>query len=157
MKLQPNFSWQKYEHRPEDQHNQFQKQLQQMHIVTANSVNATIDDASYWVRERQTGFIWTDGSPIYTKTLETVAWTAGGTVNTIPSGIVGNFTVRHMDGVLSDGALSTSTSLPLPYVDVAVAANSIMIARVGTNVVLTSGGTNYSAYSGTVTLFYTKT
>ena len=157
MKLQPNFSWQTYQHKPEDQHNQFQKQLQQMHIVTANSVNATIDDASFWLRERQTGFTWVDGKPLYTKTVATTAWTAGGTVNTIPLGIVGNFTVRQIECVLSDGALSTSTSVPVPYIDVAVAANSIQLVRVGTNVVLTSGGTNYSAYSGYVTVYYTKT
>ena len=44
MKLQPNFSWQKYEGKPEDQKQQFQYQLQTQHIVVANSVNGTIDD-----------------------------------------------------------------------------------------------------------------
>ena len=69
MKLQPNFSWQKYEGQPEQQREQFQYQLQSQHIQVANSVNTTIDDESYWTRERMTAFTWIDGSAIWTKTI----------------------------------------------------------------------------------------
>src|SRR5689334_20582789 len=69
MKLQPNFSWQKYEGEPEDQRQQFQYQLQNQHIQVANSVNATIDDESFFTRERMTSFTWTDGKAIWKKTI----------------------------------------------------------------------------------------
>lgn len=156
MKLQPNFSWQKYEGKPEDQREQFQYQLMQQHVVVANSVNATIDDESFFLRERQTAFSWVNNKPIWTKTLPTVAWTAGGTINTIPLGINGNFTVIDIVCCISNGDLSTSNTLLLPNLDVAVSANEISIKRVATNIILTSGGTNYSTYSGYVTVYFIK-
>ena len=155
-KLQPNFSWQKYEGNLEDQKEQFQFQLQSEHIQTANSVNATIDDESFWTRERQTSFTWVDNKPIWTKSLPTQSWTAGGTVNTIPLGISGDFTLVDLVCVLNNGNLSTSNTLPLPYVDVVSGANEIAMVRLGTNVILTSGGTNRSAYSGYVTVYFIK-
>lgn len=155
-KLQPNFSWQKYEGTPEVQREQFQYQLQQQHIQVSNSVNANIDDLSYWTRERQTSFTWVNNNAIWTKTIATSSWAMVGTVNTIPLGITGNFTIIDMVCCISDGTLSSSTTLLLPHLDVAVAANQISIIRTGTNVILTSGGTDYSAYSGYVTVYFIK-
>ncbi|MDE2106822.1 MAG: hypothetical protein KGL39_56930 [Patescibacteria group bacterium] len=155
-KLQPNFSWQKYESKPEDSREQFQYQMQQEHVVVANSVNATIDDESFFTRERQTSFTWVNNHPIWTKTIATSAWTAGGTINTIPLGISGNFTVIDMVCCISDGTLSSSNTLLMPHIDVAVAANEVSIVRNGTNIILTSGGTNRSAYSGYVTVYFIK-
>lgn len=156
MKLQPNFSWQKYEGKPEDQGEQFQHQLQQQHIQVSNSVNATIDDESFFTRERMTSFTWVDNKPIWTKTIVTSTWGGGGTTNTIPLGITGDFTVIDMVCCISDGALSSSNTFLLPHIDVAVAANEVSIVRNGTNIVLTSGGTNMSAYSGYVTVYFIK-
>lgn len=155
-KLQPNFSWQKYEGKPEDQKEQFQYQLQSQHILVANALNATVDDLSYWTRERQTSFLWLTNKPVWTKTLPTLAWTGVGTVNTIPLGIAGNFTVVNMVCCISDGALSSSTTLLMPHLDVTVAANSVSIIRSGTDVILTSGGTDRSAFSGYVTVYFIK-
>ena len=155
-KLQPNFSWQKYEGKPEDEKEQFQFQLQSQHIQVANSVNATIDDESFFLRERQTSFTWVNDKPIWTKTLATTAWVTAGTVNIIPLGISGNFTVIDMVCCISDGALSSSNTLMLPHVDVTLAANEISIVRNGTLVVLSSGGTDRSAYSGYVTVYFIK-
>ena len=67
-KLQPNFSWQKYEGQPEDQKQQFQYQLQTQHIQVANSVNTIIDDESFFLRERQTSFAWVNNNAIWTLT-----------------------------------------------------------------------------------------
>ncbi len=155
-KLQPNFSWQKYEGKPEDQQEQFQFQLQQQHILVANTVNSTIDDESFFTRERMTSFTWVNNKPIWTKTIATSTWAGGGTTNTTPLGITGDFTVIDIVCCISNGALSTSTTLLLPHIDVAVAANQISIVRSGTNIVLTSGGTNRSAYSGYVTVYFIK-
>ena len=156
MKLQPNFSWQKYEGTPEDQKQQFQYQLQNQHIQVANSVNATIDDESFFTKERMTSFTWVNNRAIYTKTIPTSAWTVGGTVNTIPTGISTNFIVINMLCCISNGTLSSSTTLLLPHIDVNVAANSIEIIRQGTNINLFSGGTDRSSYSGYVTVYYIK-
>jgi hypothetical protein len=155
-KLQPNFSWQKYEGKPEDQQEQFQHQLQQQHILVANTVNSTIDDESFFTRERMTSFTWVNNKPVWTKTIAISAWAGGGTTNTIPLGITGDFTVIDMVCCISNGALSTSNTLLLPHIDVAVAANQISIVRSGTNIVLTSGGTNRSTYSGYVTIYFIK-
>ncbi len=154
-KLQPTYSYQKYEGKAEDQVDQFQKRLQNQHVITANSVNSTIDDISFWTRERPTAFTWVDEKQIYTKTVATSTWVAGVT-NTIPLGIDGNFTVVYMSCCISDGASSSSNTLMLPHIDVGVAANEISIVRNGTNIVLVSGGTNRSAFSGYVTIYYIK-
>lgn len=154
MKLQPNFSWQKYEGEDETQKNQFQFQLQRQHTLVSNAMNTTIDDLSYWTKERQTGFTWINLKPIYTKTIATGSLPASGSI-TVATGVSGAFTVISMDTCVSDGALATSNTLPLPYLDV-TAANSISIARNGTNIVITTGGTNRSAFSGYITLKYVK-
>ena len=160
MKLQPNFSWQKYEGKPEDQKEQFQYQLQSQHLLVANSINSTINDISYLLQERPTAFTWVTGQPIFTQTYATQAWTAVGTVNTIQlnitGGKTGNFTVIDMKGFISTDLLDTGTTLILPNLDIAVAANEIQIQRIANTVVLTSGGTDYSAYSGYVTVYYVK-
>src|ERR1700678_2528622 len=151
-KIQPNFSWQKYVGQEKDEKQQFQYQLQTQFIQISNSINSTIDDLSYFTTERQTSFPWVNGTPIFTQTVATQAW-AGGTVNTIPLAIVGNFTVIDMVCCISNGTTAASTTLLLPNLDVTTAANNISIKRVGTNVILTSGGTNYSSYSGYVTVY----
>jgi hypothetical protein len=159
-KLQPNFSWQKYEGKPEDQREQFQYQLQQQHIAVANSVNATINDESFFTAERQTSFTWIDGQPIWTLTLATASWTSGGTVNTIPLTIAplknDVLKVISIEGYVSNGTTFSSNTLVLPYVDAVTGANSIGMLCTGANIVLTSGGTDYSAYSGYVTVYYLK-
>jgi hypothetical protein len=159
-KLQPNFSWQKYEGNLEDAREQFQYQLQSQYLTISSAFNATINDLSFWTRERATGFTWVTGQELYTQTYATTAWTAGGTVNTIPlnltAGPKGQLQVVYFSCVLSNGMATSSTSIPVPYVDVSVPANSIQLQRVGENIVLTSGGTNYSTYSGYVTIYYVK-
>ena len=157
MKLQPNFSWQKYEGKPEEQWKQFQYQLQNMHIQAANTTNATIDDESYWTRERPLSYTWVDGRQMYSKTLALQSWTAAGTINTIPHGVKNppsdTFTIVLFTGYVASIA---TTQFPLPYVDPVNAANSIGMRRVTTNIILTSGGTDRSAFTGYVTIYYVK-
>ena len=156
MRLQPNFSWQKYEGAPEDQKEQFQYQLQNQHVQVSNSVNGIIDDDSFWTKERRVTFTWIDRSkPLYTKSLATGPLPVVGSIF-IPTGIVGPFTVVYMQCCVSDGALAISNTLNLPHLDVLVAANSIEFVRNGTDIVITTGGTDRSAYSGYVTIYYIK-
>lgn len=154
MKLQPNFSFQKYEQGNNlTQEEQFQYQMQRQHTVVANSVNSTINDCSFYDVERQTSFAWVTNVPIWTITKK-IAWDggSGGTVSTNAIGISGSFTVINMICCLNNG----TSAVLVPNVDVSVAANEIMIARTGSNIVLTTGGTDYSAWSGYVTVYYTK-
>lgn len=155
MKLQPNFSWQKYEGEPEDQRTQFQKQLQSQHKVTANSVNSTLDDLSFWERERQTSYTWVNGKPIWTLTTQIAPW-VGGTVSSTLLNITGNFVIVDIVCCISDGALSTSNTLLLPHLDVGVPANEISIVRNMLGINIISGGANRSAYTGYVTVYYYK-
>jgi hypothetical protein len=156
-KLQPNFSWQKYVGKPQDEKDQFQFQLQRQFILIANSVNSTIDDLSYFLRPRATSWAWVNGSQIYKVTLATTTWASGGTVNIIPIPVTGDFQVIYIQGTLSNGSLASSNTVSLPYLDPVTGANSIGIIRNGTNIQIVTGGTDYSAYSGYVTIYYILT
>jgi len=169
MKLQPNFSWQKYENsgdqepdtgmNKETEKDQFQFQLQRQHIEVSNSVNATIDDESYFLRERMTSFVWINKAPIFKQTYALNAWTGTGTQNTINVGITKPFTVIDIEAIITSG--SRNSYLPLPYVSVSSSSNNISIQvtnALSTPIItITTGGTDYSAYTGYVTLYYTKT
>lgn len=155
MKLQPNFSYQKYEADTEEK--QFIYQMQREHIVVANAINATIDDCSYFTRERPTAFTWVNNKPIWTKTLPTSAWITAGTVNNIPIGIEGDYTIIEMTGCISNGNLASSISLILPHINITTPATSnISIFRNGDNLALRSAGDDRSAYSGYITIKFIK-
>ncbi len=165
MKLQPNFSWQKYEGEPEDQRTQFQKQLQTQHKTTANSINSTLDDLSFWERERQTSYTWVNGKPIWTLTQLMTPWQAPAfTVSTtilnitpLPAPALGGLGVINFFCCISDGQLTSSNSLILPHIDPGVPANEISIVRNGLGINIISAGTNRSAYTGYITIYYYKT
>lgn len=165
-KLQPNFAWQKYEGKKDDEKEQFQYQLQVEHAIVANSVNASIDDLSYITFNqsgvekavsRATSWAWVNTAQIYKIVLPTVPWTSVGTLMTIPIPVTGNFQVIFMQCCLSDGKLSSSNTVNLPHLDVITPANSIGWVRNGTSIFIGSGGTDYSAFSGYVTLYYIQT
>lgn len=154
-KLQPNFSWQKYEGNPEDQKQQFQYQLQTQHIQVANSVNTTIDDLSYWTRERVTGFSWVDGRPIYTKTITGTITPAPG-VTTVPHGITGIRTVVGLTGTAQDATPLATFGLTLPYVDPTALANGLGLFIGTTDVFINAGNATWLNYIFHVTIQYTK-
>jgi len=154
LKLQPNFSWQKYEGKPEDQKQQFQFQLQSQHIQVANSVNATIDDESFFSRERMTSFTWTDGKPIWKKTISgTVVGTA---ITPYPHGITNLNTLVKLEGSAQDATPLATFGFPLPYLDPVVMTNSIGVYIDPTNVNLNVAGAPWNGYSFSVTIYYTK-
>lgn len=157
MKLQPNFSWQKYEGQPEQQREQFQYQLQSQHIQVANSVNTTIDDESYWTRERMTAFTWIDGSAIWTKTITGTIVAGVSTTSSYPHGITGIAKVVGIDGFAQDTIPFGSTGIPIPYVNAIVASLNIGIYINATNVNLTTNSAGFNGYSFSVTIYYTKT
>lgn len=163
-KLQPNFSWQKYEGKPEDQKEQFQYQLQQEHIVVANSVNATIDDESYWLLERPVAFTWINtknnrlnGPQIYTKSFRAL-------VSSFPvnhniksnSGAALQLNLVGAYGVVQDTIPMTAVGYPVPYCDPTTLANGIGVKVTPTQVVLVTSGATYNAYTATITILYTK-
>lgn len=154
-KLQPNFSWQKYEGKEEDQKQQFQYQLQTQHIQVANSVNTIIDDESFWTRERQTAFTWIDGRAIYTKTLTGTINPAPG-VTTVPHGISGINTLVRLYGTAQNTIPLTGFGFTLPYVDPVTPANSIGLFIDATNLYIFTGSASWLNYAFHGTIEFTK-
>lgn len=153
-KLQPNFSWQKYEGKPEDQKQQFQYQLQTQHIQVANSINATIDDESYWTRERQTAFTWYDGKPIYTKTI--LGALVGTAATPYLHGIVGINSVVNIRATTQNTIPMTTVGFTLPFVDPVTPANNVGIYINTTQIVITTGNNAFNGFPFYVTIEYTK-
>src|ERR1700733_8109797 len=114
-KLQPQFSWQKYEGQPEDQKQQFQYQLQQHHVLISNSINATIDDISYFSRQRATSETWIDNRQIYKLTLSGTI--VGSADTSYTHGIVGLRTFIKSEGSAQNAIPMTVKGIPLPYID----------------------------------------
>ncbi len=153
MKLQPNFSWQKYEGEKEDQREQFQYQLQSQHIEVANSVNSTIDDMSYFNRERMTSETWINGKAIWKKTISGVVV---GTADTpYATGITGFSQLVNLYGVMQNPGAFTDAE-PLPYVDPAVLAGGVALYIAGTDLHIQTGNATYNGYLFSVTIEYTK-
>lgn len=152
-KLQPNFSWQKYEGKPEDQKTQFQYQLQSQHIQVANSVNTVIDDESFWNTERQTSFIWIDSKAIWTKT---ITGTVVGTADTAyPLGVTGILQVISIQGAMQNAGAFTDAE-PLPYLDPTALAAGVGIYVQGTDLHINAGNGDFNGYGFAVTIEYTK-
>lgn len=154
MKLQTNFAWQKYEGEPEDQKNEFQYQLQSQHIQVSNSVNATIDDASFFTRERQTAFTWIDNKPIWTKTITGVI--VGTATTAYPHGITGINKVVKLEGTAQDAQPLSAFALPLPYLDPTTLLNSLGLFMSPTAVFINAGNGTFNGYLFSVTIYYTK-
>lgn len=153
-KLQPNFSWQKYEGKAEDQKEQFQYQLQQQHIVVSNSVNATIDDESFFSRERMTSFTWTDSKPIWKKTISGTLVAPG--LNATPHGISGISKVVELQGTVQGGQPLATFGFTLPYLDPATLANSLGLFIDLTNVYINAANGAWNGYLFSVTIYFTK-
>lgn len=163
-KLQPNFSWQKYEGKPEDQKQQFQYQLQTQHSLVSNSINATIDDISYFTTIRQTSETWINGLPIYKLTVSgTVVSTADTPYATpIVIGTNQNFNAVKIYGIMQNPGTGFSTftdAEPLPYVDPNTLLNSVGIYIANNSGVVTlhidAGNATFAGYLFNVTIEYT--
>lgn len=154
MKLQPNFSWQKYQTEPEDEREQFQHQLQSEHIQVANAVNATIDDESFFSRERMTSFTWLDGRPIWRKTISGVI--VGTAITAYPHGIIGLRTLVRLEGTAQDATPMAVFGISLPYVDPNTRLNSIGYYIDPVNLNIDAGNGFWAGYFFNVTIYYTK-
>lgn len=154
MKLQPNFSWQKYENAKEDSKEQFQFQLQQEHIQVANTTNATIDDESYFSRERMTSFTWMDGQPIWKRTISGVVLSTATTP--YPHGVTGINVVVKFEGAMQGEIPLATLAAPIPYIDPTDLANGVGLYMDTTNIYLITGNANWAGYLFSVTIYYTK-
>lgn len=124
-------------------------------VVTSNITDGAVTaiktsfGGDYSTSEVGTGFKWVDNKVIYKKTVSMGAL-PNATTKTVAHGASIDSIVR-VYGSASDG----TTRIPLPYSDTTSAAAGVMVYLTGTNIVL-GAGTNRSAYSGYVTLEYTK-
>lgn len=151
MKLQPNFSWQKYERKPEDQKEQFQYQLQTQHILVANSINTTIDDASYFTRERQTAFTWIDNRPIYTKSF--TGTITGSAVTAYPIGST-ICSLISIEGTAQNANPVSNFAIPIPFIN--NSGDNIGVFCDATNFYIDAFNGVWSNYQFFITLKYTK-
>jgi hypothetical protein len=148
-KLQPSFSFQKYLDNPQDQAEQFQRQLQSMHLNTSNAVNATIDDMSYFLQNRPTGETWIDGYQIQTVTIT-------GTIAAGPNSYSIGATILNLvsiSGVMQDTVPITAQANPLPFVN--AAGNNVGIWATPTTVVIDPFDATWVGYTFYITLKYT--
>jgi len=151
MKLQPNYSYQKYEAEEMDEKTQFQNQLQTEHIQVANAINATIDDSSYWTRERQTAFTWVDGSPIYTRTLTGLIVGSADTSHDLG---VTMKTLVSLTGTAQDTVPMTAMGITLPYIN--AAGNDVGLYATPTTVHINAFDGTWNGYTFYITVKYTK-
>lgn len=150
-KVQPNFSWQKYEGAAEDQQEQFQYQLQSEHIVTANAINSTIDDLSYFTKERITSELWIDNQKINTLTITGLIVNSATTSYPLPSTIR---TIIGMSGTMQDAVPMTTAGYPLPYID--AGGNDVILSVDPTHLYIQEVNGVWGGYTFFVTLKYTK-
>lgn len=149
-KLQPNFSWQAFQ--ADTQERQFQYQLQKEHILVANAINATIDDASFLSKQRQTSDTWIDGKLIYKKTISGII--VGTATTAYPHGIEGIDSIVRFEGSAQDAKPST-VMIPLPYVNPNVLAAQVGMYVDQTNLNIITGNATFNGYTFNVTLYYT--
>jgi hypothetical protein len=159
MKLAPNFAYSTSEKKPDDQtpeqaRLEFQSQLESDHIEIANSVNATIDDESFFTRERMTSFTWTNGRAIWKKTISGTV--VGSAVTAYPHGISGIFIVTQIQGTAQNAIPLTGFALPLPYLDPTTLLNSLGLFMDTTNIYINAGNGTWNGYLFSVTIYYTK-
>ncbi len=156
MKLSPNFSWQKYEQDNKlTDEEQFMYQLQRQWIEIANALNGTINDDSFWLRERLTGFTWTDSRPIYTQTFTgTITPAPGDTV--VNHGITGMRTLISAKGTFQNAVPLTTFGLPIPHVDPVTAADGVGLTVTPTTFIIRTASATWLNYIYNVTLEYTK-
>lgn len=105
----------------------------------------------YSTTEQPTGQKWIDGKDIYFKTYEIQALPNATTTRT-PTGLTNLDKVVKIEGM----AYGNSTHNPLPFVSTSAQYSIECWVDDSANIVLTSSS-NYSAYNGVVTLYYTKT
>lgn len=154
-KLQPNFSWQKYEGNDETQKEQFQYQLQQEHIVVANALNGTVSDGSYFSTNRETGYAWVDGSAVWTVTVTGVLTVSGGP-NPFNHGEHNIIQVIDLTGTAQDTVSITALSLSVPYVDPSTLANGLGLYATPTQLIVTTGNSMWVGYTVNLTMRYTR-
>lgn len=154
-KLQTNFSFQSFQLDTDDSKRQFVYQLQTLFTNVSNATNATIDDMSYWSRERATGETWIDGSQIYTKTISGVIT---GNTTAVAHGITGIQSFVELVGTLTSGSPISGTAnftLPIPNASTSDPLN-IYLQADATNVTVELNAATYPSFSFYVTLKYTK-
>ena len=151
MKLQPNFSWQAYQQVPEEQAKQFQFQLQKEHILVSNAINSTIDDLSFFTKERPTSETWLDGTEIYTQTFQAL-------ISAFPltHGIKSIGTLIDATGSIQDTIPLTAQAYAVAYSDPTTSTNDIGLNVTATQINLLTAGGIYNSYTASVTLKYTK-
>lgn len=108
-------------------------------------------DLDYSTTEKNTGMKWIDSKEIYKKTVNLGALPNATSIN-YPHGITNIDKIVSFEAICNDASGNT---LPLPYVNMDSASYQTQI-EIGSTNILVKTGANLSAYTGYVTLYYTK-
>ena len=119
-------------------------------VYLFGNINADVETALTYSETEHIVGKWIDGSALYEKTVDI------GALPNATSKFVSH-EITNLDKVVSfEGFASNGTvRLPLPYVGMA-STDGVQVYANATKIVITTGG-NSTAYSGYVTLRYTKT
>ena len=119
--------------------------------VTAGKLDfTTLAFGNYSTSEVDTGFRWIDGKTIYKKTIN-IGSLPNAAIKQVAHGISTIDTVVFMAG----SAKNSTIDLPLPHTTNAP-STQVGISRSGANIEVSTGN-DKTAFTGYVTLFYTKT
>ena len=113
--------------------------------------NTSVADALTYSETEHVVGVWIDGKTLYEKTVN-IGALPNATTKVTAHGISNLSWIESMRGV----CFGSSTYLPLPFIDNSALTNNIRIDANQTNISVRTSG-NYSAFSGYVTLRYTKT
>ena len=112
----------------------------------------TNDEMGWSTSEVETGLQWIDGSTIFRKTVE---------INSLPNAGSSNYPhgISNIDNLVKFEGFARSTNgtlYALPHLNLGNVASGIYITVGKTNIVIDTGTTDRSSYSGEVTIYYTK-
>ena len=121
--------------------------------VTAPKIDFSTLSGNYSTSEKDTGYTWIDGSPIYKKTID-----IGALPDTSDKSVAHNITNLGKVIKLEGYARRTDNNLmfPLPFTSNSSVAYSIGLTVTDTNITLGTGSDRTNITECYVTLYYTK-
>lgn len=120
-------------------------------IVTADNIDFSTLSGSYSTTEQKTPYTWTNGKPVYKKTVNT-----GTMPNKARKEVAHGISNLGFIISMSGAAYGSNTFVPIPYADTTASSNIGLFVGSG-NIIIFSGANFSYLTTSYVTLYYTKT
>lgn len=121
--------------------------------VTADKIDLSTLSGNYSYTEINTGYTWTDGKPIYKKTIDFGAL-PNSTSKAVEHGIVNLELAIKYDGVIK--ASSSSLQFTLPFASNTTTADNIQLSWNSNEITISTNASYWAGFDGYITLYYTK-